>query len=351
MTWICYRGIELSARIQVLLLATECVILGIFSVVALINTYQGLHGSVQPVADWFNPFALSSTSLVGGILLGIFIYWGWDSGVAVNEESENPAEGPGRAAVLSTILLVLIYLLVATAAQADAGTHFLVNNDADVLSALGNRVFGAGILDKLLLFSVLTSASASTQTTILPTARTTISMASWGALPKAFARVHPRFQTPSVSTLMMGGVSIVWTVGLLLSSSPANILGDSITGLGFSILFYYGFTGLACAIYYRRELFKSWYRAVFVGLVPFAGFGGMAYIFVKNYITVSKAGYNYSPPLLGIQLPIVIGIGGLLLGLVFMVAQWIFMPEFFRRRPQTVDPRILDEHLAKVASG
>ena len=50
-----------------------------------------------------------TTSLIG-VLLGIFIYWGWDSGVAVNEESEDPAEGPGRAAVVSTLLLVAIYL-------------------------------------------------------------------------------------------------------------------------------------------------------------------------------------------------------------------------------------------------
>jgi amino acid transporter len=353
MTWICYRGIELSARIQALLLSTECLILGIFSVVALVNVYQGgLHGAIKPEFNWFNPFAMNGTPLVSGILLGIFIYWGWDSGVAVNEESENPAEGPGRAAVLSTVLLVLIYLLVATGAQADAGTAFLSSpaHQGDVLSVLGTRVFGSGVLQKLLLFSVLTSASASTQTTILPTARTTISMASWGALPKVFARVHPRFQTPSVSTLAMGGVSIVWTIGLLLTSSPTNILGDSITGLGFAILFYYGFTGLACAIYYRRELFKSVYRAVFIGLVPLAGFGGMTYVFVKSYSTVSTPGYNYSPPVLGIQLPIVIGIGGLLLGLVFMAAQWMFMPEFFRRRPETANPAILDEHLAKTSA-
>jgi amino acid transporter len=351
MTWICYRGIELSARIQALLLSTECLILAIFSVVALVNVYQGgLHNAIKPEFAWFNPFALSGTSLVGGILLGIFIYWGWDSGVAVNEESENPAEGPGRAAVLSTVLLVLIYLLVATAAQADAGTKFLGDNANDILSPLGTRVFGSGVLQKFLLFSVLTSASASTQTTILPTARTTLSMANWGALPRAFARVHPRFQTPSVSTLAMGGVSIVWTVGLLLTSSPAHILGDSITGLGFAILFYYGFTGLACAIYFRRELFRSWHRALLVGLVPFAGFGGMAYIFIKSYITVSTPGYNYSAPIVGIQVPIVIGIGGLLLGLVFLAAQWIFMPDFFKRRPQTADPAILEDHLSHSAT-
>ena len=73
--------------------------------------------------SWFNPFDLSFSSLILGVLLGIFIYWGWDSGVAVNEESRDSAEGPGKAAVLSTILLVLIYLVVSTAAIAFAGPN------------------------------------------------------------------------------------------------------------------------------------------------------------------------------------------------------------------------------------
>ena len=60
--------------------------------------------------------------LVVALLLAVFIYWGWDSGVAVNEESENPAEGPGKAAVVSTILLVLIYVVVSAAAQSFHGT-------------------------------------------------------------------------------------------------------------------------------------------------------------------------------------------------------------------------------------
>ena len=55
---------------------------------------------------------------------------------------------------------------------------------------------------------VLTSAAASTQTTILPTARTSLAMAAYKAIPKAFAKIHPRYLTPSVSTLAMGGVSI-----------------------------------------------------------------------------------------------------------------------------------------------
>ena len=51
---------------------------------------------------------------------------------------------------------------------------------------------------------VLSSAAASTQTTILPTARTTLSMAVYKALPRAFAKVHKPYLTPTVSTIVMG---------------------------------------------------------------------------------------------------------------------------------------------------
>ena len=180
MTWICYRGIELSAETQVFLLSAEIAILAAFSIVAFVKTYNGtaLPGSMHVSWSWFNPFDLSFSSLIAGVLLGIFIYWGWDSGVAVNEESRDSAEAPGKAAVLSTILLVLIYLVVAMSAQAFAGTKFLGANPNDVLKPLGQGVFGSPWY-KLLIIAVLTSASASTQTTILPTARTTLSMAKW----------------------------------------------------------------------------------------------------------------------------------------------------------------------------
>ena len=99
---------------------------------------------------------------------------------------------------------------------------------------------------------MLTSAAASTQTTILPTARTTLSMARANAMPGSLGKVHPRYLTPHISTLLMGGLSIVWYVGLTIVSE--DILFDSLAALGLMIAFYIGITGFACTIYYRREL-------------------------------------------------------------------------------------------------
>ena len=342
MTAICYRGIELSAETQVVLLSAEILILGAFAVVAFVKVYNGtaLPGALHVSGSWFNPFDIPFTGLILGVLLGIFIYWGWDSGVAVNEESHDPAEGPGKAAVLSTILLVMIYLVVATAAIAYAGTKFLGQNSNDVLNALGGHVFGSP-WDKFLIVSVLTSASASTQTTILPTARTTLSMAKWGALPEVFGRIHPRFLTPTFSTLGMGALSAVWTALLVGFNSSQNVLNDSITALGFAVCFYYGFTGLACGWYYRRELFKSLRGFLLAGLLPVAGGAMMAFVFVKAFIEDSKQVNAYSHPLFGVQIPILIGIGGLLLGLPLMLLAAAKFRPFFRRKTEVAPPGLI----------
>jgi amino acid transporter len=347
MTYICYRGIELSARMQAVLLSAEVMILAIFATVALVKVYANdPSGSITPAFAWFNPFELGWSALIDGMLLGVFIYWGWDSGVAVNEESENSHDGPGRSAVVSTLILLLIYLVTSAAAQAYGGTRQLEDNADDVLSVLGGQVFGSG-WDKLLILAVLTSAAASTQTTILPTARTTLSMARKRAVPAAFGNVHPRYLTPSFSTLWMGAVSILWTV-LLMALNPAqNVLGDSITALGFLICFYYGFTGLACIVYFRRELTRSARNFLLAGVVPLLGFAMLTYIFIQGLHDFSQADYNYSPPFLGIQVPIAMGIGALLLGLIVMVLAMLRYPAFFSRKPyaEAAPPGLLEEPL------
>jgi len=343
MTWICYRGIELSARVQQVLLSAEIAILTVFAVVTFVKVYANHPAnSIDPALSWFNPFAMKFGALVDGILLGVFIFWGWDSGVTVNEESEDSNEGPGRAAVMSTILLVLIYVIVSAAGQAYGGTGLLTNeaNQSDVLSVLGTNVFGSP-WDKLLIIAVLTSASASTQTTILPTARTTLSMAYWKSIPKAFGKVHERYLTPSFSTLLMGAVSIAWTVVILNLSESA--LSDSITAIGFPICFYYGFTGIACVVYYRHELKRSLRDFVLLGVAPLLG--ALMLFGVAGYAAVyyGEAAHVESKPILGVTLPIWMGIGGLIIGVVLMLISRGWFREYFSRKLETVQPGLFEE--------
>jgi amino acid transporter len=282
MTYICYRGIEVSAAFQRVLLAVELVMLLVFSVTALIRVGTGNHpaGSITPAWSWFNPMQGGFTGFVSGIILMLFIYWGWDTAVAVNEETKDPAKTPGRAAILSTLILLVTYFIVILAAQSFAGVGTTgiglgnSKNTSDVISILGSAVFGSSgfgvFLARLLILMVLTSAAASTQTTILPTARTTLSMATYGALPKSFAKVHPRYLTPTVSTIVMGLVSAVVYLAFNYISG-GKVIADAVTAIGLYIAFYYGLTGFACAWYYRKTLLQSQRNLWMRGILPALG--------------------------------------------------------------------------------
>src|SRR5438874_5091741 len=284
MTYICYRGIEVSANFQKALLGIELVMLLVLSITALVKVGTGHAppGHLTPSLSWLNPFHISSFSaFVSGIILMVFIYWGWDTAVAVNEETKDKNKTPGRAAILSTFILLCTYALVIFSMQSFAGIKTTGNglgnvaNAGDVLSVQGNLVFGTSgwgsFLTHLLLLMVLSSAAASTQTTILPTARTTLSMAVYKAIPPAFAKMHRRYLTPTVSTIVMGAVSIAVYVAFNYASNGIGIIGDAVIAIGLYIAFYYGLTGFACAWYYRKNLTSSTRNLFMQGILPVTG--------------------------------------------------------------------------------
>ncbi|HEY3733869.1 MAG TPA: APC family permease [Streptosporangiaceae bacterium] len=284
MTYICYRGIELSANFQKALLGIELVMLLVLSVTALVKVGSGHApaGHLTPSISWLNPFHISSFSaFASGVILMVFIYWGWDTAVAVNEETKDRNKTPGRAAILSTVILLVTYALVIFSMQSFAGIgtsgNGLGNSDnaGDVLSIQGSAIFGnsgfGSFLTHLLLLMVLSSAAASTQTTILPTARTTLSMAVYRAIPATFARMHRRYLTPTVSTIAMGAISIAVYVAFNYMSNGIGVIADAVIAIGLYIAFYYGLTGFACTWYYRRNLTSSARNLWMQGILPSAG--------------------------------------------------------------------------------
>ncbi|MBD8585346.1 APC family permease [Frigoribacterium sp. CFBP 8766] len=346
MTWISYRGLELGERVQNVLLGVQYVALALFVVVALYKIATGDAPNATPVEwSWFDPTAFTDWSgFVEAVLLALFIYWGWDACLALTEETKDPQRTPGRAAVLSTAILLVTYVGVTVVAMSFAGlgsTGIGLANEAnadDVFFALKDPVLGP--LSVVLVISVLVSAVSSTQTTILPTARGTLAMAVYGALPARFGRVHPRFRTPSFSTFVMGVVAIVFYVVMTLVS--ANVLQDSILSLGLAIAFYYGLTGYACVWYFRRELTSSWQAFLFKGLLPLLGALMLTYAFVQSVVDMLAPDYGYTV-LLGIGGTFVIGIGSLLLGAVLMVVWSAFAESrpFFRGESLNRDTEVL----------
>ena len=337
MTTICVLGTELSAMVQRIMIVLQVGALLLFAVVALVKG-----GALTPELSWFSPFAVDSlNALILGVLTGVFIYWGWESAVNLNEETEGSASAPGLAAVLSTVILLVTYVLTTTAVVAFAGLGQIgdFEDDAGIFGALATDVLGSP-LDILVKLAIITSALASTQTTILPASRTMLSMARQGAFPEAFGRIHPRFLTPHVSTVAIGVIAAVW-FGVLFPLSE-NFVYDSLTSLSLMIAFYYALTGFACALFYRHELTKSVKNFVFIGVGPVVGGTILGYLFFKAIDEYRQVDQSYSgSAVFGIAMPVVLGVGLLLLGVVLMVI-WRLggHKRFFGRDRETVDPEV-----------
>jgi amino acid transporter len=351
MTWICWKGIELSARSQVLLLGTELIVLTVFAVIAISKSLgkgitrtvtaddgtQTVYHSVKPSLGWLSPSGLNTSAVVAGLVAAVFIYWGWDTCVSVNEEAEDSATTPGRAAVLSTLVLLAIYLVVSFGSVSLLGAQYVTDNSSDALYALG-KIALPTIMVKLLLIAVLTSAAASCQTTILPATRTMLSMGAHGAAPAKLAQIDPKRLTPDYSSWLFGGISIAWYLVLVLISHNTNTdaYSASIAAVGMAIAVYYGLSGVSCILYFRKWIFRSAKNFLLIGVLP--GFGGVVliYVFCKTVWDARNGAYGYGT-IFGAGTVLVIGTALLVLGIPLMIWSMFKYPKFFSYRADPPD--------------
>jgi amino acid transporter len=285
---------------------------------------------------------------VPGLILMLFIYWGWDTALSVNEETADKSRTPGRAGIISTVLLLFTYAIVIVAVQSFAGVGAkgvgLTNPDHqfDVLSVTGSAIFGTSafgtVLSRLLILMVLSSAAASTQTTILPAARTTLSMAAYRALPQQFAKISPRYLTPTVSTVVVGVAAAALYVPLNYISG-GNPIADAVSAIGLYIAFYYGLTAFSCAWYYRSQLNSArdlWMRGILPllgGLIMYAA----GFYSLQSDWVASNSYTSWTVPGLHWQVGGIFIIAALaaLAGTASFVYMRLTAPAFFRRQTLT----------------
>ena len=149
-----------------MLLGACLVILAVFAVIALAKVFGGTAGpqAVTPSLSWFNPFGGdASGALAVGLLLTVFLYWGWDVPSAVVEEADGGSKTSGRAMLVSAITLLALYGIVVVALQAYAGVGTtgigLANEEIadDVLGVIAADAVGAW-MGPLMEFAVFASA-------------------------------------------------------------------------------------------------------------------------------------------------------------------------------------------------
>jgi len=288
-TFICIYGIRWTVDFQWVLVIIEYVVVIGFSIGGIIKVaVTHPPGSRGFQFGWLNPLTVfhdgGVTAIAGGIALGAFFFWGWDTAVNLNEETKNRSHTPGRAAVLSMWLLLIVFVINFVAIQMLIPGGQIEGQDQNILFYFSTQLFGnwAGYL---MIFAVISSTVATTQTTLLPSSRIAYSMARDNVFPKLFGKVHQKHLTPTLGTLLLAGLALV---GILLStgvSSVGELMSKLVGDIGVLVAFYYGMTGVSCAWGFRKVAFKS-VKFLFTGvLLPFLS--GLVLLFIVGWIIQS----------------------------------------------------------------
>lgn len=99
--------------------------------------------------------------------------------------------------------------------------------------------------------------------------------------------MHPRYLTPTVSTVVMGAVSAALCTSYIAFNfvSGGAAISDAVSAIGVSVGFYYGLTGLSCAWLFRHTLLSSSRNLLVRGMLP--ALGGVKLFFAVGWTVVS----------------------------------------------------------------
>jgi amino acid transporter len=336
-TWLVARGAEESSRTTIILTIIQYGGLIVFAAILVANVVgRERSASVEPFSwNWFNPFAISSLSdLVGGFLVAIFIFWGFDAALSMSEETDGTPEQAGRVGVTAIIIILITYVVIGVAALAFAGvdasdegslTH--KGNLEDVFSGMAREVVGPG---GAIIAAVIVGLSAfsATMSTVMATVRGLLAMATYKALPERFASVDQAVHTPKFTTWFIGLTTLAIYGGLSMVSD--SIVEDCVYSVGISIMLYYTVVAVSSVVYFWDTAWGSWRTAL--GQVVLPGIAALILIpvgVIEAYHMISPD-YGSGGSLAGVGTVFIIGVLSIALGVLLMVFWSLKSPAFFR---------------------
>jgi amino acid transporter len=166
-------------------------------------------------------------------------------------------------------------------------------------------------------------------------------MAAYKAIPAAFAKMHPKNLTPTVSTIVMGAISIVLYIPFNYLAG-GNLIYDAVTAIGLYIAFYYGLTAFECVWYYRKTLTKNSRDLWMQGILPFLG-GLIMYVaggfsLWQDYDVNTGNSYTmFTVPGLHWEIggAFMVALGAAVVGFIGYAYMRITAPAFFRKETLT----------------
>ena len=245
-TYINIRGISFTAVFNRWMLVAELIVLATFLVVGVIAISNHVNGAVFSMAPVYDADKFSLQLVISAVPIAVLSFLGFDGISTLAEE----AKGGGRA-VSKAIFLVLF--IIGGLFIAQTWVAALIQPDPTQFSNLDTAFYDTARIAGGEWLAVLTAATtaiawgiADSLVAQVATARILYSMGRDRLLPTVLSRVHTRYKTPYISTLLVSVISIV--VGIAFMSHLALLTSIVTVGaltafmiLNVSTLYYFVF--------------------------------------------------------------------------------------------------------------
>ncbi len=296
-------GTNIFANLQSIMTYVMLVFLTLVSVVALSKMGQPIPAPHTPFADW----TAIDGSWMGLLGLGMWAYFGIEFVTPLIEESKNPARDVPRSMFIGLIIIFVMYVLFSLGAGTYVSRETLSTSPVPHFDYF-MAVFGEG--SKWVLAVLCLTASGSTVNTVLASvSRMLYGMAENGQAFGVFKKVHPKYKTPWVALLFMGGITLLPTI--FLGNDVDTIITLLIAAAATWVLAY-AIAHIDLIVLRRIAPDRARpYKTPFYPIPQIVGILGMVYLFVNNSPdpAMTKTVYTLT--------------GGLLITVAIMSAIWV----------------------------
>ncbi len=316
------RGIRPSIRVQTTILIAEYAIVLSFAILALLHELgSNAPGVSAPSLSYFSIGSSPNgwTGFATALVIGGFLFGGWEAPLLFSEESKNPNFSPGRAAIVGVLSALVWYLLLFVIFQGVASPANIEAHGADVLG-YASTILAPDPWARFLPLAVFSALFAATQMQLTEASRVMFAMGQDRVLPRFVAKLHPRFRTPWVAALILGILPPLVLIPYLISSEAITVIGDIVGSVGLLYLAMYTIIPLACVVFFFRALRG---RSSEVPTIVATFIGGATMLFLLAW------GFHTQPAAAAI-------VGGIALAICLIsgfIAAMFSKSDFFRSRP------------------
>ncbi|MEU5849741.1 APC family permease [Saccharopolyspora shandongensis] len=333
LTWLAACGIDICAKYQKVLVVIEA------GTVAFFCGWALLDGDAAEFSwSWFSPTVFPSPSvLAAGLVLSVYMYWGWEAAFAVTEETAD-RRASSRGGFTTLLIVLALFLFASVSFQKAITPEELVEHGASALPYLGGKLagpVGAAVATGVLFLCVVSCI----QSVLIGVARGALAMGRDGVLGTVWTKLHPRRATPARGTAIIALISGVLAFVSLGLGTVNTIIVGSVTAVGILVSFSYALTGIASAVLFFRRALGNPRMLVTAVIVPLlsglvlAGLG--SYLAYLNWTGTDSFAFDAANGRFLTVLPIAILVIGIPLG---MWKKYVRKSPYFIPGAERVDP-------------